>query len=159
MRLSLIVLIALVAHDAAALRVTPGSTNIGRRGAVLAAVPALFAATTPAFGSTVGAAPTPEDEAKFDEILKAKLADKEKQFAAMGETLDKEDIEAVSPRERTRCSHRVRMSGSARCRLRMRLRTDTRAVACPRQTEYLLRTSLCGFQAKLKCKGSGKPPK
>ena len=27
------------------------------------------------------------------------------------------------------------------------------------QLEYLLRTSLCGFQAKLKCKGSGKPPK
>ena len=157
MRLSLIALIALVAHGAAALRVTPGSASIGRRGAVLAAVPALFAATTPAFGSTVGAAPTPEDEAKFNEILKAKLAEKEKQFAAMGETLDKEDIEAVSPRERTRYSHRVHLS--ARCPERMRLRTDTRAVACHRQTEYLLRTSLCGFQAKLKCKGSGKPPK
>ena len=153
MRLSLIALIALVAHGAAALRVTPGSASIGRRGAVLAAVPALFAATTPAFGSTVGAAPTPEDEAKFNEILKAKLAEKEKQFAAMGETLDKEDIEAVSE------SHCVRLTGSARYRLRMRLRTDTRTVACHRQTEYLLRTSLCGFQAKLKCKGSGKPPK
>lgn len=70
MRLSLLVLIALVAHGGAALRVvTPGSTNIGRRSAVLAAVPALFAATTsPAFASTVGAAPTPEGEAKFDEV-------------------------------------------------------------------------------------------
>ena len=54
------------------------------------------------------------------QILKAKLKEKEAKFAAMGETLDKEDIEA---------------------------------------TEYLLRTSLCGFQAKLACKGSGKPPK
>lgn len=94
MRLLVFVIVAIVAHGVAALRVTPGPTSIGRRGA-LAAVPALFA-VAPAFASTVGAAPTPEDEAKFNEILKEKLKEKEKQFAAMGETLDKEDIEAVS---------------------------------------------------------------
>ena len=60
---------------------------------IVAAAPLLAAA--PAFASTVGAAPTPEDEAKFDAILQEKLKEKEKQFAKMGFTLDEEDRKEV----------------------------------------------------------------
>uniref|UniRef100_A0A7S0NC85 Uncharacterized protein n=1 Tax=Phaeocystis antarctica TaxID=33657 RepID=A0A7S0NC85_9EUKA len=80
----------------------------------------LFAAANSASAGTVGAAPTPEDEAKFDVIFAQKLEEKKVMFAKMGYEVEEED---------------------------------------KKELEYLLRTSLCGFQAKLKCKGSGKPPK
>ena len=112
---------------------------------IVAAAPLLAAA--PAFASTVGAAPTPEDEAKFDAILQEKLKEKEKQFAKMGFTLDEEDRKEV--RKTVACHACLISTSHAQYLLRI----------CDSQTEYLLRTSLCGFQAKLKCAGSGKPPK
>ena len=96
------VLLCLLCLDAsAALRLTQAGGS--RRDALYA-----FAAATPLLSSascahagTVGAAPTPEDEAKFDAIFQEKLKEKEKTFKALGYELEEEDKQEARQHPRT----------------------------------------------------------
>ena len=91
MRSAFLCALALSLNPSAALQLTSrGSSRRDVLTAFAAAAPLCIAANS-ATASTVGAAPTPEDEAKFDAIFQEKLKEKETQFAKMGYELEDDD--------------------------------------------------------------------